>query len=137
MVGFGIIAVIVASGGDSDSAGGGGYDEVAWCQAAGAVSARSGVLAPGFGGDPNSELINLSRSMEDAQLVAPEDLRPELARVLDWAINIDTGLASGSDLGTAIADALGVTDSVRLSAAVDAINESVVACGHSPIPAAG
>ncbi len=136
MVGFGIIAVIVASGGDSDSAGG-GYDEVAWCQAAGAVSARSGVLDPGFGGDPNSELINLNRSMEDALLVAPEDLRPELARVLDWAINIDTGLASGSDLAVAIADALGVTDSVRLDAAVDAINESVVACGHSPIPAAG
>ena len=108
---------------------------MAWCQAASAVSTRGAVLDPGFTGDPASELINLDKAINEAILVAPDGVGADLARIVDWAVDINTELANGSDLPAAISRALEFADQTRLPASVESLNQHLAACGYPGIPA--
>jgi len=133
----GAIVLSGGSGGGGEAAPGSGYDPVAWCQSASALSTRGAVLDPGFGGDPLSELINLDRALLDGIAVAPGDTGADLARVEDFASDINTALVAGKDLPSAITEALNFADRARLDVALNALSQQITACGYAPLPTPG
>jgi len=133
----GAIVLSGGSGGGGETAPGSGYDPVAWCQTASAVTTRGAALDPSFADDPAPELINLDKALLDGIAVAPGDTGADMARVEDLAIDINTALRNGADLPTAIDKALAFADRGRLDIALAALNPQIAVCGYAPIPTPG
>jgi len=134
---LGAIVLSGGSGGGGEAAPGSGYDPVAWCQSASALSTRGQVLDSTFAGDPLSELINLDRALLDGIAVAPGNTGADLARVEDFATDINTALVAGKDLPAAITEALNFADRARLDVAISALSQQITACGYAPLPTPG
>lgn len=136
--GFIIAAVIVARDPGTSSSGSVGqgdepFDEVVWCQAAGAVSRWGGVLDGSAVGDDADDIVNLQRALDDGRSASPLDLTIDFARIIDLALLIEQGLDSETDLSAALSRAQAQTDLPRVEEAVGRISDALVECGHDPL----
>lgn len=86
--------VLASGGGGGSSTASSGYDPVARCQAASAVSTRSDVLDPTFTGDPTPELINLNKAINEAILVAPDGVGADQARLQTSLASLNQQMAA-------------------------------------------
>jgi len=131
---FVIAAVVVSRGDDTGSAETrDDFDEVAWCQAANAIGAWGGILDGSASGDDASDITNLRRALTDARVVAPAELRIDIARLIDLGLLVDSALADGLELEAALAKGRGQTDPERLAEATRRVSDALVACGHEPV----
>lgn len=134
---IGAIVLKGGSGGSGEAAPGSGYDPVAWCQTASALSTRGAVLDPSYAGDPLSELINFNKTLLDGIDIAPGNTGADLARIDDYASDINTALVAGDDLPTAIDKAIAFADMPRLVVSLGSLNHQIEACGYAPLPTLG
>ena len=134
---IGAIVLNGGSGGSGEAAPGSGYDPVAWCQTASALSTRGAVLDPSYTGDPLSELINFDKALLDGLDVAPGTTSADLSRVEDFATDINAALLAGDDLPAAIEKAIAFADLPRLEVSLNSLNGQITACGYAPLPTLG
>jgi len=130
-----VIAAVVLSRGDDTGAAEplDDFDEVAWCQAANAIGAWGGILDGSAAGDDAGDITNLRRALTDARVVAPAELRIDIARLIDLGLLVDSALAGGLGLEAALAEGRGQTDPDRLADSIGRVSDALVACGHEPV----
>ena len=109
------------------------FDEVAWCEAANAISRWSSVLDMSADGDSIDDVRNLRQALADGRLVAPVELSFEIARLQDFALLVDQANDVEADLAAALTAAQGNVDTDRVAQAIAALDDELTACGHAPV----
>lgn len=130
--GFIIAAIVVADGGSAPVDETPDFDEVAWCQAASAISAWGGILDGSADDADPDDVVNLHTALQEARLQAPIDVQIEIARLADLVMLTRQELDTGT-VADALARARQQTDQPRVDAAVAAVSEALVECGHPPL----
>lgn len=132
---FIVAAVLVSSsgGGDSTWDEAPAFDEVAWCEAANAISRWSSVLDGSATGDSLTDVQNLRQALSAARPVAPQDLTFEIARLQDLTLLVEQATEREGDLATGLAEAQQNVDRERVAQAVETVGAALVDCGHPPI----
>ena len=110
------------------------FDEVLWCETANAISRWRSMLDGSLAGDSLDDVINLETTLDEARSIAPPDLRTDIARLYDYSLLTRQAVErNDGDLDAGLIDAKANTDQSRVNAAIEAVNDAVVACGHDPI----
>ena len=133
---FIVTAILVAQDEPAPSAAVGeeAFDEVVWCEAANAISRWRTMLDGSLAGDSLDELLNLRLTLDEARSIAPEGIRTDLARLYDYSLlTVQAIERNDGDLDAGLADAKANTDQGRVNAAIERVNDAVVACGHDAI----
>ena len=108
------------------------FDEEAWCRAAGAIGARSGILGGRAADTDADEMLDLHNALIDARPKAPPELQFEIARMIDLVMLTRQALDSWT-VAEALEIARAQTDRPRVDAALDAVSDALVDCGHPPL----
>ncbi len=140
IVGFGAAAVAVSNNTgslDNEPAPGASaeptVDEIAWCSLLAPVSTWGGILDGSAEGDNRGDVENLQIALEEARTVAPTELGIKMARLLDLALLTRLALVDNTSLDAALSRAQAQTDQPRVSAAVEALDAALQACGHDRV----